>query len=63
MTTSEDQIEWKKMIREILAAKDLKYGCRLTDWELARMEEWSKLSSISDKQGAIVERIYKEKMP
>ena len=61
--STEDQVEWQKMIREILAAADLKYGCRLSAWELCRLEEWSGLSALSDAQGGIVERIYKEKMP
>lgn len=60
--SKEDQIEWKKMIGEILTASDLKHGCKLTKWELARMEEWGKLNFLSDKKGSIVERIYKEKM-
>ncbi len=60
---TEDQVEWQKMISEIQAASELKYGCRLTDWEINRMEQWSKLSALSDAQGAIVERIYQEKMP
>jgi len=62
MPSQEDQTEWQKMIREILAAKDLKYGCRLTDWELNRLEEWRELTVLSDKQGKIIERIYQEKM-
>ena len=61
--SKEDQVEWQKMAREILAASELKYGCKLTNWELARLEEWSKFSALSDAQGAIVERIYQEKMP
>ena len=63
MRTAEDQQEWGKMIREILAASELKHGCRLSDWELARLEEWEGLPWLSDKQGAIIERIYQEKMP
>jgi hypothetical protein len=63
MSTQEDQIEWQKMIREMLAAKDLKYGCRLSDWEIARLDEWKDGRILSDKQGAIIERIYREKMP
>ncbi len=61
--SKEDQIEWKKMIEEIQTASGLKYGCKLSPWEIARLDEWSKLPFISDGQGAIVERIYKEKMP
>ena len=57
----EDQIEWQKMIKGIQTCGELKYGCRLSDWEIARLEEWSKLRHLSDAQGAIVERIYKEK--
>ena len=60
---SEDQVEWQKMIREIQAASELKYGCRLTEWEISRLREWSNLHALSDAQGAIVERIYQEKMP
>ena len=60
---SEDQSEWQKMIGEIQAASELKHGCRLTEWEINRLEEWSKLNALSDAQGAIVERIYQEKMP
>ena len=64
--TQEDQQEWKKMIREILVSSELKYGCRLTDWEINFLESLVKMPEemyISEKQGAIVERIYKEKMP
>jgi hypothetical protein len=57
-----DQTEWQKMIREIQAASNLKYGCRLTNWEVARLDEWKKLRYLSDAQGTIVEKIYKEKM-
>ena len=60
---SEDQVEWQKMIREILAASDLKYGCRLTMWEESRLEEWKEFNTLSDAQGGIIERIYQEKMP
>ncbi len=60
---SEDQSEWQKMIGEIQVASELKHGCRLTEWEINRMEEWSKLNALSDAQGKIVERIYQEKMP
>lgn len=60
--SEEDQVEWPKMIREILAASELKFGCRLTNWELSRLEEWSKLAALSDAQGVIVEKIYQEKM-
>ncbi len=60
---SEEQAEWQKMIQEIQAARELRYGCRLTDWEIARLDEWRKLESLSPKQGAIVERIYREKGP
>ncbi len=63
MSTTADQIEWKKMIKEIQTASGLKYGCRLSDWEVSRLDEWLKLPFISDGQGAIIERIYKEKMP
>lgn len=59
---SEDQAEWQKMISEIQATSGLKYGCRLTEWEINRLEEWSKRNTLSDAQGAIVERIYQEKM-
>ena len=62
---NDNQIEWQKMIKEILAAKDLKYGCRLSDWEVARLEEWSgqNINFLTDKQGGVVEKIYQEKMP
>ena len=60
--SAEDQVEWQKMILEIQTSSNLKYGCRLSDWEIARLDEWSQLRRLSDKQGKIVERIYKEKM-
>ena len=53
------------MIREILVSSELKYGCRLTDWEINYLESLVKTPmemTLSDKHGAIVERIYKEKM-
>ncbi len=59
---STDQVEWQKMIREIQAASELKYGCKLTDWEIRRLDEWSKIDFLSDAQGKIIERIYQEKM-
>ncbi len=59
---SANQIEWQKMIREIQATSNLKYGCKLTDWEVNRLDEWSKIRFLSDAQGKIVERIYQEKM-
>jgi hypothetical protein len=60
--STEDQIEWQKMIVEIQTSSNLKYGCRLSNWEIARLDEWKKLNFLSDAQGAIIERIYKEKM-
>ena len=60
--SKEDLIEWKKMIKEIQAAAELKYGCRLSAWEIARLDEWRNMNTLSDAQGAIVEKIYKEKM-
>jgi hypothetical protein len=62
MSTEADQIEWQKMIVEIQTSSRLKYGCRLSNWEIARLYEWSKLKHLSDAQGAIVEKIYQEKM-
>ena len=60
--TEDDQVEWQKMIQEIQVSSELKYGCHLTDWEIARLDEWCRLKTLTPRQGAIVERIYKEKM-
>ena len=60
--SKKDQIEWQKMIIEIQTSSKLKYGCSLSTWEIARLGEWSKLNHLSDAQGAIVEKIYQEKM-
>jgi hypothetical protein len=62
MPTEEDFTEWAKMIREMLAAKDLKYHKRFTDWEVARLEEWKDMTTFSRKQGNCIERIYQDKM-
>jgi hypothetical protein len=62
MADEQEQAEWRKMITEILTSAELKYGCRLTDWEVNRLDEWSKMPILTINQGHIIERIYKEKM-
>ena len=62
MVTAEDYEEWPKMIREILVAKELKYGCKLTPWGVSFLESCHKQPVLSDRQGKVIERIYKEKM-
>jgi hypothetical protein len=60
---SEDAKEYQKMCNEVLVCGDLKHGCKLTEWEINRLEEWKDQGFFSPKQKAIIERIYKEKMP
>ncbi|MDD5458361.1 MAG: hypothetical protein PHF37_03105 [Phycisphaerae bacterium] len=61
--SAEDNKEWGKMVREILAAKDLKYGCRLSAWEINFLTDMTERACFSRPMGDKIEKIYRAKMP
>ena len=56
----DDQKEWESLVKEI------DQGARLTDWEESFIDDMLKLidknQPFSSKQGAVIERIYKQRI-
>jgi hypothetical protein len=56
----DDQKEWESLVKEI------DQGARLTDWEESFIDDMLKMMGrqerFTSKQGAVIERIYKQRL-